>query len=234
MHDSREKRNKFTLIELLVVIAIIAILAAMLLPALSRAKAIAKQIACLNLMKQYGLANHLYAPDYDNWFLPIRDAGGAMWNKNVEYRRDYLAIGMEDAPDFPGNMKCAELSTDAVGSGGMNPNFYGWNRTSDFNTYGALPLAISLDRLEEVDTKIQLIEGTDWHQDKGYANYYTKWLVNRQKVLWATAYRHFDGANVLFFDGHLKYMKMYDIWPGNNTDLDALWMLDRGVFATPP
>ena len=137
------RKKAFTLIDLLVVIAIIAILAGMLLPALSRAKAKAKSIKCMNNLKQVALATIMYADDHNDKVIPVLGPNKPYWFHVIAPYMGDAAYANDPQRKYDGSMQtiiCPSIKKRSVqeGPGDSVTNWsYWWGQFANSKAEGS-------------------------------------------------------------------------------------------------
>ena len=204
------RRHGFTLIELLVVIAIIALLAAILFPAFATAREKARSVSCASNLRQLGMGLIQYTQDYDS-YLPNNDnsGGGGRWECTFEMMQPYYKSSqILMCPSATETQKFNLMGDPARPFSTYSINNVYWYDGTDstFEKPGVMEGAFA-DPSQTIFAGDSQIVNSGWaFQVTGYQYMATKPITQGSGGQGSFCYRHRDGANFVFFDGHVKWL----------------------------
>lgn len=236
---SQRAIRAFTLIELLVVIAIIAILAAILFPVFAQAREKARQTSCLSNTRQIGTALMMYIQDYDETIVLNNSNGAPLPERKVWI--DLLDPYMKN----DGIKVCPSATTVGTNgtyltywqnkkSSYVLNNYYYYD-----TTLGGIFERFNVSSLASIEDSAGTVfcgdggevpntnepgnpgHGTWWDPEQFVNDGYTAVVTTQSPAVFRCNYqggfiaRHNDGANVTFFDGHAKWLKIQELGKKN-------------------
>lgn len=210
----------FTLLELLVVVTVIAILFSLLLPTIHKAKAKVRNAICLNHLKQWGLATHFYASEYDD-FLPPEGSPNGLSLESGWYINLPKMLGIKPYCEMPWRTNASAFLGNTIWicpantnrSNGNNLFHYCLNEHVD--STGDFDHAV---RLSSINAPAMVV----WLFDNG-----KRAAVAQQNNVHTNI--HVAGAQFLFLDGHVRHFRNTAYWDftlnkGRTNNPEIVWI----------
>lgn len=237
--SKRAAACNFTLVELLVVVAVVALLTALLLPALGKAREMAKRSLCISNLRQLGQGVNAYACDFNDWMPIANDKAGHTYEWKAEVA-ECLGLAASPVNNLSEKMfRCSSIKDDPglthAGYGGG----YGWNASlGDLaptnNGFGymdgdAMRGRVRLSTTTAPSETAVAGDGVDWMGvgggDWSYAYLFPTSAGNySSKPSPSVGNRHGGGINLIWADGHVEWKSQRVLRQGTGGVIDWYYM----------